>query len=357
MLERLDMSLTRKEKILKLIVEDFIQTAQPVGSNYLIEKYHLDFSSATIRNEMNQLEKDGLLEKTHTSSGRVPSTKGYKYYIDHLRSKIVDEKFKNQVTDIFSTSSSVEEILGKSCEILSHMTNLASAVLGPGADSERLVSVQLVPLSENSVTAIFITDKGYVENKTFVMNGKAEIQDVKKTVEILNDRLVGTKISELVSKLEGIKPVISDYISDYTFIYNALLKTFYEFSSKRKEFYGKENLLKQPEFENDPGELKKLFDLFDNPHHLERLIGDSSSNLLINCGEVDEEFDDVSVVSKEIVANGENIGRIAIIGPTRMDYSKVLNNLDYLAKRIMEHLNYEDIQKEEGNNGGKGSQE
>lgn len=349
------MSLTRKEKILKLIVEDFIQTAQPVGSNYLIEKYNLAFSSATIRNEMNQLEKDGLLEKTHTSSGRVPSTEGYKYYIKHLRNQSVDEKIKNQISDVFVNSTSVEEILGKSCEILSHMTNLASAVLGPGANAERLVSVQLVPLSENTVTAIFITDKGYVENKTFVMNGKAEINDVKKTVEILNDRLSGTKVSELVDKLEGIKPIISDYITDYTFIYNALLKTFYEFSSKRKEFYGKENLLTQPEFENDPNELKKLFGLFDSPDSLEKLIDGSDSNLVINCGEIDEDYDDVSVVSKEIIAHGENIGRIAIIGPTRMDYSKVLNNLDYVAKRIMEHLNYEDIHEEEDYDGGKRS--
>lgn len=341
------MELSRKDKILKLIVEDFIKTAQPVGSNTLIEKHKLNISSATIRNEMNQLEKDGMLEKTHTSSGRVPSTKGYKYYIEHLKTSTIDERIKNQLTDVFDTSSSVEEIMSKSCQILSHMTNLASAVLGPGANEEKLVSVQLVPLSDTVVTAIFITDKGYVENKTFVMNGKAELSDVKKTIEILNDRLVGTKINELVPKLEGIKPIISDYISDYTFIYNALLKTFYEFSSKRKEFYGKENLIHQPEFENDPNELKKIFGLFDGEDNLERLIDESNSNLLINCGEIDENFDDVSVVSKEIIAHGENIGRIAIIGPTRMDYSKVLNNLDYVAQRIMEHLNYENIQGED----------
>ncbi len=341
------MELTRKEKILKLIVEDFIKTAQPVGSNTLIEKHKLNISSATIRNEMNQLEKDGMLEKTHTSSGRVPSTKGYKYYIEHLRTSTIDERIKNQLTDVFDTSSSVQEIMSKSCQILSHMTNLASAVLGPGANEEKLVSVQLVPLSDTVVTAIFVTDKGYVENKTFVMNGKAELNDVKKAIEILNDRLVGTKVSELVPKLEGIKPIISDYIADYAFIYNALLRTFCEFSSKRKEFYGKENLIHQPEFENDPNELKKIFGLFEGSDNLERLIDESNSNLLINCGEIDENFDDVSVVSKEIIANGENIGRIAVIGPTRMDYSKVLNNLDYVAQRIMEHLNYEDIQEED----------
>ena len=166
---RLEMMLTRKDKLLKLIVEDFIKTAEPVGSNYLIKKYDLPISSATIRNEMNALEKEGLLEKTHISSGRVPSTKGYEYYIEHLRNNKIDDKMKNELNKVFSNSITVEEILKESCEILSHMTNLASVVLGPSAEEEHLVSIQLIPLSLNSVTAIFVTDRGYVENKTFTI--------------------------------------------------------------------------------------------------------------------------------------------------------------------------------------------
>ena len=161
------MGLTRKQTLLKLIVEDFIKTAEPVGSNYLIQKYNLNISSATIRNEMNALEKEGLLEKTHTSSGRVPSNEGYKYYIENLRNSQIDENVKNEINTIFSKTASVDEVLKESCEILSHMTNLASVVLGPSADEERLVSIQLVPINSFTVTAIFVTDKGYVENKTF----------------------------------------------------------------------------------------------------------------------------------------------------------------------------------------------
>lgn len=346
MLEK-NMSLSRKDKILKLIVEDFIKTAEPVGSNYLIKKYHLDVSSATIRNEMLSLEKEGLLEKTHTSSGRVPSTLGYRYYIENLRNSKVDEKIKNELNSVFVSTASIEDILKKSCEILSHMTNLASVVLGPSADQEKLVSVQLVPINQNTVTAIFITDKGYVENKTFQLANKVQVEDVKKCIEILNDRLKGTQISGLVDKLESIKPILSNYLTDYSYLYNALLKTFYEIASTRSEFYGKENLLKQPEFKDNADELIKIFSLFNNPDNFEKVINNSSNKLLINANEFSEEYGDVSVISKEIVANGNNVGKIAIIGPKRMDYANVLNSLDYVVDKIMERLSYEEISEEE----------
>lgn len=351
---RLEMMLTRKDKLLKLIVEDFIKTAEPVGSNYLIKKYDLPISSATIRNEMNALEKEGLLEKTHISSGRVPSTKGYEYYIEHLRNNKIDDKMKNELNKVFSNSITVEEILKESCEILSHMTNLASVVLGPSAEEEHLVSIQLIPLSLNSVTAIFVTDRGYVENKTFTITSKYRVDDLKKCIEILNERLKGTRINALVDKLESIKPILSDYMSDYAYLYNALLKTFYDFASSRNgTFYGKENLLKQPEFKDNANELKKLFDLFENPSDLEKIIDEAQSRLLVNAGDVEEKYNDVSVVSKDIAVDGEKIGKIAVIGPTRMDYSKVLNSLDYIVDRIMECLSNDNIQEKKGGEDGR----
>ena len=347
------MSLSRKEKLPKLIVEDFIKTAEPVGSNYLIKKYNLDLSSATIRNEMNSLEKEGLLEKTHTSSGRVPSTKGYEYYIEHLRNKTVNEKVKNELNVIFSKNSSIEDILGKSCEILSNMTNLASVVLGPSADVEKLVSIQLVSLGNNAVTAIFVTDKGYVENKTFSVTGKTNIEDIKKCLDMLNKRLAGTPISSLVPKMESLKPIFKDYLLEYDFIYNALIRTICDFASNRTEFYGKENLLKQPEFKDDAEELKKLFELFNNSECLEKVIPEKSNEVTIIHGDKTG-IEDVSVVSKNIKANGTSIGKIAIIGPTRMDYSNVMNSLEYIVNKIMERLNYETISEEkEEKDGGK----
>lgn len=349
------MDLNRKQKILKLIIEDFVKYAEPVGSEYLIKKYKLPYSSATIRNEMAELEKDGLLEKTHTSSGRVPSTKGYQYYIDNLRAKKVDEKFKNEIQSIFSSSKSVEEVIKESCEILSSMTNLTSIVLGPSSSEERLLSIQLIPLTNNSCSAIFVTDKGYVENKTFILKDNVSMKDVKNCLEMLDKRLKGTYVSELVDKLESLKPIFKDYIDDYNYLFTSLIKTFYDFAKSRSTIYGKENMLVQPEFKDDAEELKKLFELFSNPDQLNDYIK-FSKNDIIDASDVNSDLKDLTIISKDIESNGNSLGKIAIIGPRRMDYENVLSALEYTINELIKHLgDYEDIEDDEdGGNGNDG---
>ncbi len=347
------MSLSRKDYILKLIVEDFIKTAIPVGSNYLINKYNLPYSSATVRNEMASLEEDGLIEKTHTSSGRVPSTLGYKYYVNNLKSNSVDSKLKNELKVVFDNTKSVEDVLGESCKVLSNMTNLVSVYLGPNSNKERLISVQLIPISKTSATAIFVTDRGYVENKTFIFDKNVNLDDLSKSIKLINDRITGTYISELPDKLESIKPLLKDYINDYTYIFNSIAKAFFEFASERSEFYGENNLISQPEFKDNPEELKKIFDLFSKPENLVDMLqshddigtidADSNSNI--------KSFDNLAIISKEIKIpdSDKELGRIAIVGPKRMDYGKVLNALDYVVKELMSHLSNTDIVVQEDN--------
>lgn len=332
------MSLTRKQQILKIIVEDFIRTAKPIGSKYLIEKYNLPYSSATIRNDMQVLENEGLIEKTHISSGRVPSANGYKYYVNNLRTSTVDNKFKNELKTIFDSSKSVEDVLRESCAILSHMTNLTSVVLGPKADNERLINIHLVPINDITCTVLFVTDSGYVENKTFIISKKNKMQDIVKCLKLLDERLKGTRVKDLVEKLKEMKPILEGYMNDYSNLYNALLKLFYEFASNRSEVIGKSNLLKQPEFSGDAQEIQKILGLFDDPIKLEEIINQANEQLLIN--DSNDENSNVSIVSKEIVIPGENsVGKIAVIGPKRMDYDKVINYLDYIVSEILAHMN------------------
>lgn len=164
------MALSRTDTILKYIVEYFIKHAEPVGSQTLIDEYHLPYSSATIRNEMVALEKMDLIEKVHTSSGRAPSSQGYRYYCEHLRDKSVDEELKYSLQNILTAKiQSIEEVIKSSCEILSQMTSLVSVVMGPDENEERLANISLVPIGPNTITAVFVTDKGYVENKTFLL--------------------------------------------------------------------------------------------------------------------------------------------------------------------------------------------
>ncbi len=341
------MSLSRKDYILKLIVEDFIKTATPVGSNYLITKYELPYSSATVRNEMASLEDDGLIEKTHTSSGRVPSTLGYKYYVNNLKSNSVDSKLKNELKVVFDNTKSVEDVLGESCKVLSNMTNLVSVYLGPNSSKERLISFQLIPISKTSATAIFVTDRGYVENKTFIFDKSVNLDDLAKSIKLINDRITGTYISELNDKLESLKPLLKDYINDYTYIFNSIAKAFFEFAAERSEFYGENNLLSQPEFKDNPEELKKIFDLFSKPENLVEMLQnhDESGTIDKDSNSDIKSYDNLAIISKEIKIpdSDRELGRIAIVGPKRMDYGKVLNALDYVVKELMNHLSNTDI--------------
>lgn len=330
------MSLSRKDLILKLIVESFIKTANPVSSKQLIEEYNLDVSSATIRNEMFALEKEGFLEKTHTSSGRVPSSKGYRYYIDHLRNERVDTKIQNQIATLLSEKSlTVEQAITQSCQILSHMTNLATVVLGPDAKGEHLISVQLIPISSETATVVFVTDKGYVENKTFVFDDDIDLKDIEGCVKILNDRLKGTAVSNLIDKMEAIKPILEDYISDNDRLYQVFMDAFIKFARDRVSLFGEGELINQPDLADDAETLRRLFTLFNSPERMKHMLISDGSNKDINvCISDNDEYADVSVITSKIKMPGENEGTIALLGPKRMDYERVINALEYVAKEL-----------------------
>lgn len=346
------MSLTRSDAILKYIVEYFIKHAEPVGSQTLIEEYDLPYSSATIRNEMYALEKMGLIEKPHTSAGRVPSSLGYKYYCEHLREKNVDESIKYSLQNVLNQKvQSIEEIIKESCEIISHMTNLVSVVMGPDEKSECLASVQLIPISDNAITAVFVTDRGYVENKTFIVPNNLSSKDIVSCVDLLNARLKGTPISELVGKMETIKPLLQDYVISHDLVYQALLETLLKFASDRVALYGREELFTHPEFKNDTAALLRVMKLLndtsifkDADDELEKI----SDNLLVRIGDI-EGNPDVALVTAKIKVGDEGENTIALVGPKRMDYDKAISAIEYLAKELNEYFDKKGDDDDGGN--------
>lgn len=327
--------MNRRDRILKLIVEHFIKTAQPVGSVTLINEYGLNYSSATIRSEMNALEVDGYLEKTHTSSGRVPSSKGYRYYIENLRERSVSDEFKYQMqTILHQKTQSIDNVIKESCEILSQMTSLASIVLGPNAKEEKLASVQIIPLSNSSATCVFVTDQGYVENKTFALSEEIQLADIEKCVKLLNERLRGTAISELVPKMEAIRPILNDYVIDQDIIYQAMLEAFVGFAKDRLNTYGTENLFDQPEFANDASKIRHLLELFESPEVFREVEDDMDGDISIHIGGDAAGDEDVSIISAKVKIPGKKEGSIAIVGPKRMDYDRVVSSMEYLIKEL-----------------------
>jgi heat-inducible transcriptional repressor len=297
---------------------------------------------------MNALESDGYLEKTHTSSGRVPSSKGYRYYVDNLREKSLDEEIKHRIQTVLDHKvQSAEEVIKESCEILSHMTNLVSVVLGPNASEEKLVSLQIIPISERSATAVFVTDTGYVENKTFSIGEKIKIDDVQSCVKILNDRLSGTPISGLVGKMQAIKPLISDLIVGHDILYQAMLETFLRFASDRLSLYGREQLFEQPEYSHDINKLKKMMQMLNSPNMIRDITALNNDELTIHIGEDDNEMEDVAVISAKVKVPGHKEGSIAILGPRRMDYAKVINYLEYVVETLEKHFEDQNEKQDE----------
>ena len=342
------MTLNRRDQILKLIVEHFVKTAQPVGSQTLIDEYHLKYSSATIRNEMNALEQLGFLEKTHSSSGRVPSSEGYRFYCEYLRDKDIDDSFKALVNQILDEKTkSIDEIVKSSCQILSHMTSLASVVLGPNINEERLASIQCIPLSPTSVSVIFVTNQGFVQNKTFVIQDETTVNDLKQCLQLFNDRLVGTPICDLIEKTEALRPVLNDYIVNHDVVYKAMIEAFVKFASDRLSLYGKNELFEQPEFASDAENLKKVIKLLESPHELKKSAWNSESdyqegNITIHIGASNDKANsDISIVTTKLKIGDMPEGTIALVGPKRMDYDTVVSALEFIIAQINERFKKE----------------
>lgn len=331
-------SMNRKERILKLIVEQFIQTADPVGSHSLMNEEGLHCSSATIRNEMAELESMGFLEKTHTSSGRVPSAKGYRYYVDHLRDNTDDDELRYQIQSIFDINQklNVEEAIKHGCEIISQMTNLTSVVLGPDAQFESIKKIQLIPIDDHSAVAIFVTDSGHVENRTFEIPKGVTFNDLESCVRIVADRVVGTPINKVVDKVEALKPLLAEKLSNYEIVFKAFLEAFIKFAYERVSVYGTANMFDQPEFANDIEKLKRFVALLENDRAWSNI--DSIEGVSVKIGSENNltEFDDLSIISAEIKVDDTQRGRVVLLGPTRMDYQRALNAVEYLQRQLNE---------------------
>lgn len=326
----------RQMLIFKCIVEEFIENAEPVGSKALMVKYKLPYSSATIRNEMNFLENYGYLEKTHISSGRIPSKEGYKFYVHNLGKVDLDESTKNQVATIFNRNrQNLNEIVHESCNMLSELTHLTSVALGNSSD-DTLQRISVVPLENGRVTAIIITNQGHVENKVFQFSNEVEMEDLLSCVNVMNELLIGTAISDIAFRLErDVRPILSVKVKQHEELFNAFLEAFIKFASNSVYFSGKENMLYQPEY-NDVDKLRRIVGAFENSQVWKSLPLSHEEGIQIRIGNESPigNVDDVSVISASFRTGETSKGLISVIGPTRMPYEKVVALVEYVSKNI-----------------------
>jgi heat-inducible transcriptional repressor len=332
----------RRIEILRAIVESFIANAEPVGSKTLVEKYRLPYSSATIRNEMMELETLGYLEKTHTSSGRIPSTTGYRYYVEHLMVEKMDGQLQLALQSVFADRQlKIDEVIKRSCDILAQMTNLTSLVLGPDAQSQTLEHINLFPLDQNQAVAVFITNTGHTENRVFQFHEEITVDELSNCCTILNERLVGTPLTNIVERLHLIKPILAESVKQYEMIFQAFFNAFMKFANSNFYLSGTNNLFNQPEF-GDVDKLKQLMSMFENSG-IWRELGASNNALRLNHSDHSSLvwMDDMAVVTSTFKLANQEEGKLMVVGPQRMEYDRVVALMEFMSRAIEKVYGYE----------------
>jgi heat-inducible transcriptional repressor len=334
----LDIDLSNRQKlILKAIIEEYVSSGEPVGSKVLTAKPHLEFSSATIRADMAYLEMLGLLEKTHTSSGRIPSVSGYKYYVEHLVTR--DYEVVNDfplIDKIFNDETlNKEQMIKKAIDLLSDLTNYMTLASENNYEHIRIAKLDLVQISDFDALLLIITSTAKVETRQIKIP-KMGFAEFKKVIDAFDKALHNCYVSEIkyILKSENVANIISQYI-DYQ---DEILRTFeVAFSSlnQTKTFHsGIDTIFEIPEF-RDVDKIKEIITAVNN-ESINSLIATPTRGLSVRIGHENNisVMNDCSIVSVPYQIGDDEAGMIAVIGPTRMEYSRVIPLLEYIAKNM-----------------------
>ena len=327
----------RKKRILQAIVDEYVNTAEPVSSGAISKKKGLDFSSATIRNEMSELEKGGYLEKTHTSSGRIPSVKGYRLYVDELlkEDNISIEEIKYIKEKLQTKVNQIEELTKIATNTLSEITHYTTVAIGPKVTKQIIQEIKFVLLGNRMLMAVILTNAGMI--KETIINFEEDIyEDQVETINLLfNSKLQGKPLEKINEPLE--EYIITEMKSSAN-----MIKTIIE--QLNKVIYQESKLyLEGTNKSFDLPELKKaetarnFINILENKSEgVDLLDSEISKDINVYIGEEldDENLKDFSIVT--LKSDEKDLGTIGIIGPKRMNYSKVISVMKYIQRLIDE---------------------
>lgn len=327
----------RKKKILQAIIDEYINTAEPVSSATLVQKYELDCSSATIRNEMVNLEKEGYLDKPHTSSGRVPSARGYRFYVDELLKDddISLEEIKYIQSKLETRVNEIEELTKIATNTLSEVTHYTSVAIGPRTNFQNIEEVKFVLLGTRMLMAVILTDTGIIKETIIKFDEDITEEQVNTLNFIFNNKLKGKPIeaidkpleeyifSEMNYSLKVIKPVMKQLGK----VINEEAKVYLEGANKAFELPEFKSLEVAKNFVNLIDTKQVMLDLLDTgfAKDINVFIGEETDN---------EQLKDFSIVTFKHRYQDKDLGTIGIIGPKRMDYSKVISVMKYISKKL-----------------------
>ena len=323
----------RKQKILQAIIDDYISTAEPIGSRTIARKYNLGVSSATIRNEMADLELLGYLEQLHTSSGRVPSGKGYRLYVDDLLapSKISEKEINLIASWYNSRTKSIEEVFQETAKIISRLTKNVSLVMAPQLSQSTFRCLQFVALDKNQAIVIVMTDAGFIENKIIDIPHGTSIEDLQKIATIINGHLSGLMLDEIkTSLIKKIKNEVNMDLFEATF--DSILKALAIEKKERLYLGGTTQLLSQPEFRNVE-KVKDILTMLEEEQLLCDLLNSQNGDgVTVTIGQENKYsgIKDCSIIKATYHIKGKVIGTVAVLGPTRMEYGKIITLLEFM---------------------------
>lgn len=333
----------RKKEILQAIVEEYIETAEPVSSKTICEKRGIEYSSATIRNDMAELEKIGLLDKPHTSSGRVPSAKGYRYYVDELLNynNISIQEIKYIQEQLETKINQIEDLTKIATSTLSEITHYTSVGIGPKAQSQNIEEIKFVLLGARLLMAVILTENGLIKETIIKFDEDITQEQVETLTYLFNNKLRGRPLEQIDKPMEeymhlemdNIIRVVKPVIEQITKVINEDVPVYMKGADKSFEFPEFKSLDIAKNFVNilDTNKTKQMLEILDNSDDQDEI------NVYIGDENVDKALKDFSVITFKHKENGKDLGTIAIIGPTRMDYSKVISTMKYISKKIEEN--------------------
>lgn len=336
------MLIDRQVLILQSIVENFITTNQPVGSKQLAQS--IDFSSATIRNDMSKLEKEGLIKKTHISSGRVPSEKGYRYYVDYIKkdyelTSSESEKLKELMSDKYVSE---DNYLEKNAIVLSDLTDCTAVILAPTKADRRINKVEVILLSSRSILVILVTNIGEVFQQNYKLDADFTAEDIAEVNKLLQTYFYDVDMATAHVIIHGeLEKYLKNKVNNYDMIVVALNRLLQNKIKKTVALGGKYNLLKQPDIDNVE-KLKEVVSLLEDDKIVELLdhnveVTDSDTCIKIGKELELENIADLSLVSSKYnTSNGQGV--IAVFGPKRMDYSKIMTLIGCVRDNLNNNL-------------------
>lgn len=329
----------RKLRILQAIIDDFVFSAEPIGSRTLSKKYELGISPATIRNEMADLEDMGYLTHPHTSAGRVPSDKAYRLYVDSLmqRAPVPEAQQAAIRSRLNENLNELNKTIEHAATLLSEITNLTAFALTPKEDTNKLKYINLLPVDERSVVLMIVTETGKVTNTVLRLKTGYDERKLEILSKMLTYNYRGKELSSILT-VDIIKSVEVDIEAMSGLMENIMpefLRTLEKMLDTELYMEGLTNIFNIPEY-NDIDKAKMFMGMLNKKERLSKVLDERADGIMITIGDenTDDEMKDCSLITATYRVNGKFIGKLGVIGPTRMKYDKVTSLIEFMTDNL-----------------------